>query len=135
LNSADPFDFPNRLTTPNCQGNPVNPQNKAHYIKTECFAFPTPGTMLGSAGRNSITGPGLRNVDITLMKNNKITERLNAQFRVDLFNIFNFVNYATPLKASTQLFNQAGAPISSAGTLTQTSTSSRQIQFAIKLIF
>ena len=135
LNSADPFDFPNRLTTPNCQGNPVNTQNKAHYIKTECFAFPTPGTMLGSAGRNSITGPGLRNVDITLMKNNQITERLNAQFRVDLFNIFNFVNYATPLKASTQLFNQAGAPISSAGTLTQTSTSSRQIQFAIKLIF
>ena len=91
--------------------------------------------MLGSAGRNSITGPGLRNVDITLMKNNQITERLNAQFRVDLFNIFNFVNYATPLKASTQLFNQAGAPISSAGTLTQTSTSSRQIQFAIKFIF
>lgn len=135
LNSADPFDFPNRLTTPNCQGNPVNPQNKSHYIKTECFAFPNPGTMLGSAGRNSLTGPGIRDTDISLMKNNKVTERLNAQFRVDFFNIFNFVNYATPLKASTQLFNQAGAPIASAGTLTQTSTSSRQIQFAVKLIF
>jgi hypothetical protein len=91
--------------------------------------------MLGSAGRNSIIGPGIRDVDLSLMKNNKITERLNAQFRVDFFNIFNFVNYATPIKASTQLFNQAGAPIASAGTLTQTSTSSRQIQFAIKLIF
>jgi hypothetical protein len=135
LNSADPFDFPNRVTTPNCQGNPVNPQNRFHYIKTECFTFPSPGTMLGSAGRNSITGPGIRDTDISLMKNNKVTERLNAQFRVDFFNIFNFVNYATPLKASTQLFNQAGAPIASAGTLTQTSTSSRQIQFAIKLIF
>jgi hypothetical protein len=135
LNSADPFAFPNRLTTPACQGNPVNTQNRSHYIKTECFTFPTPGTMLGSAGRNSIIGPGVRDVDLSLMKNNKITERLNAQFRVDFFNIFNFVNYATPLKASTQLFNQAGAPIASAGTLTQTSTSSRQIQFAIKLIF
>ncbi|HEX8797351.1 MAG TPA: TonB-dependent receptor, partial [Terriglobales bacterium] len=135
LNSADPFAFPNRLTTPACQGNPVNTQNRSHYIKTECFTFPTPGTMLGSAGRNSIIGPGIRDVDLSLMKNNQITERLNAQFRVDFFNIFNFVNYATPLKASTQLFNQAGAPIASAGTLTQTSTSSRQIQFAIKLIF
>jgi len=135
LNSADPFDFPNRLTTANCQGSPVNPQNKMHYIKTECFAFPTPGTMLGSAGRNSIIGPGLRNVDISLMKNNKLTERLNLQFRADLFNIFNFVNYATPVKASTQLFTQSGSPISSAGTLTQTATSSRQIQFAVKLIF
>ncbi len=135
LNSADPFDFPNRLNTPGCQGNPVNPGNKSHFIKTQCFAFPNPGTELGNAGRNSIIGPGLHNVDMSLMKNNKITERLDAQFRVDLFNIFNFVNYATPLKASTQLFNQAGAPIASAGTLTQTSTSSRQIQFAIKLIF
>ena len=135
LNSADPFDFPNRLTTPACQGNPVNTQNRSNYIKTECFTFPTPGTMLGSAGRNSIIGPGIRDVDLSLMKNNQITERLNAQFRVDFFNIFNFVNYATPLKASTQLFNQAGAPIASAGTLTQTSTSSRQIQFAVKLIF
>jgi len=45
------------------------------------------------------------------------------------------VNYATPLKASTQLFNQSGAAISSAGTLTQTSTSSRQIQFAIRFTF
>ena len=135
LNSADPFAFANRLNTPNCQGNPVNPQNKSHYIKTDCFAFPTPGTMLGNGGRNSIIGPGIRDADLSLMKNNKITERLSAQFRVDFFNIFNFVNYATPVKASTQLFNQAGAPIASAGTLTQTSTSSRQIQFAIKLIF
>ena len=135
LNSADPFDFPNRLNTPGCQGNPVNPGNKTQYIKTQCFTFPNPGTMLGNAARNSIIGPGVKDVDLSLMKNNKITERLNAQFRVDLFNIFNFVNYATPLKASTQLFNQTGAPIASAGALTQTSTSSRQIQFAVKLIF
>lgn len=135
LNSADPFDFPNRVNTGDCQGNPVNPQNKAHYIRTQCFTFPSPGTMLGNAGRNSIAGPGLRNVDITLMKNNHVTERLNIQFRADLFNIFNFVNYATPLKASTQLFSQSGTAIASAGTLTQTATSSRQIQFAVKVLF
>ncbi len=58
LNSADPFDFANRLNTPGCSGNPVNPQNRFHYIKTQCFAFPNPGTVLGNAARNSIIGPG-----------------------------------------------------------------------------
>lgn len=135
LNSADTFDFPDRLDTPGCQGNPVNPQDKTQYVKTQCFAFPTPGTRLGNAGRNSIIGPGLKNVDLSFMKNNKLNDRFNIQFRADIFNIANHVNYATPLKASTQLFNQAGAAISSAGTLTQTATSSRQTQFAIKVIF
>jgi hypothetical protein len=134
LNSADPFDFANRnYSNPACQGNPVNPQNRYHYINTSCFSFG--GTVLGNAGRNSIIGPGVRDVDLSFIKNSHVTERLNIQFRADLFNIFNFVNYATPLKASTQLFNQSGQPIASAGTLTQTSTSSRQIQFAVKMIF
>ena len=58
LNSADPFDFANRVYAGGCLDNPVNPQNRFHYIKTACFTFPTPGTELGDAGRNSIIGPG-----------------------------------------------------------------------------
>jgi hypothetical protein len=135
LNSADPLDFPNRLTGPGCNGNPVNPQNRHQYIKTACFAFPSPGTELGDSGRNSVIGPGLRDVDITFMKNSQVTERLNIQFRADLFNLFNFVNYAGPLKAQAQLFSQAGAALSSGGSLTQTASSSRQAQFALKFIF
>ncbi len=135
LNSADAFDFADRLMTAGCTGNPVNPQNRLHYIKTECFAFPNPGTRLGNAGRNSIYGPGLVDLDFSLIKNTRLTERLNAQFRTEFFNILNRPNYSTPLKASTQLFNQAGAAIATAGTLTTTATSSRQLQFALKLIF
>jgi hypothetical protein len=135
LNSADPFDFPNRLTGAGCGGNPVNPQNRTEYIKTQCFQAPNPLTELGNSGRNSVIGPGLRDVDITFMKNTQVTERLNIQFRADLFNVFNFVNYAAPLKAQTQLFNQSGAPISNAGSLTLTASSSRQAQFAVKFIF
>jgi len=135
LNSADPFDFPNRLKTPGCTGNPVNTQDRVEYIKTQCFQAPNPLTELGNSGRNSVIGPGLRDVDITFMKNNMVTERLNIQFRADLFNLFNFVNYAAPLKAQTQLFNASGAAIASAGSLTQTASSSRQAQFALKFIF
>ncbi|HYL11488.1 MAG TPA: TonB-dependent receptor [Terriglobales bacterium] len=138
LKSADTFDFPDRLQTSVCSGNAVNPQNRFHYIKTECFVFPNPGTRLGDSGRNSLFGPGLQDLDFSLVKNNPvraISETFNVQFRAEFFNILNRVNYATPLKASTQLFSQAGAAIASAGTLTQTATSSRQMQFALKVIF
>ena len=45
--SSDPFDFPNRLTTPNC-ASPINPRNVAGYIKTECFGLPTAPTSVAS---------------------------------------------------------------------------------------
>lgn len=141
LKSADTFAFPDRLLTAGCTGNPVNTQNRLHYIKTQCFAFPTDPTgakqptRLGSSGRNSVTGPGLQDLDFSLIKNTNITERLNLQFRTEFFNILNHVNYANPPKASTQLFSASGAALPSAGALTQTATSSRQLQFALKLMF
>ncbi len=151
LRSSDTFDFPNRIA--NC--NPVNPQNRFHYINAACYSYPalTPAynPILGNSRRNSINGPGLQNFDMSFVKNNhfaRLGETFNIQFRAELFNIFNRVNYANPLKASTQLFGAApaptaanptpslvGAPISSAGSLTATSTSARQAQFALKIIF
>ncbi|HWC15829.1 MAG TPA: hypothetical protein VG498_02405, partial [Terriglobales bacterium] len=138
LNSADVFDFADFIGGSGCGSNPTNPQNRFSYIKTQCFAFPNPGTRLGNAGRNSIRGPGLQEFDTSLIKSThvpKISENFIVQFRAEMFNVANRVNYGTPLKASTFLFSQTGAPISSAGQLTQTSTSSRQVQFAIKLLF
>jgi len=73
-------------------------------------------------------------------------EAVNVQFRAELFNIFNRVNYSNPVKAQTQIFGQAPAPTAgnptpqpgpagSAGALTTTAGSSRQTQFALKIIF
>ncbi len=141
LKGADNFAFPDRLLTAGCSGNPVNTQNRLHYIKTQCFAFPTNSagvnqpTHLGTSARNSVTGPGLQDLDFSLIKNTSVTERLNLQFRTEFFNILNHVNYANPPKASTQLFSASGAALGSAGALTQTATSSRQLQFAVKLLF
>jgi len=137
LKSADLYAFPDRLNNPGC-GNPVNPGNPADYIKTECFAAPNPGTRLGNAGRNTITGPGLENFDLSLFKNNpirRISETFNAQLRFEFFNVLNHANFQVPVPGNRQIFNVNLAPVATAGLLTSTATTSRQIQVALKLIW
>jgi hypothetical protein len=51
----------------------------------------------GNLGRNAFVGPAFKNFDFSLVKNNTLTERLKMQFRVDMFNLFNHVNFANPL--------------------------------------
>jgi len=144
LNSSVPYDFPDRLSMPGC-GNPINPANATSYIKLQCFAAPTPITRLGDAGRNSIIGPGLMNLDWSMVKNipvPRISELFRVQFRAEFFNILNRTNFSPPTAASAQLFGLSGKgatavlnPITSAGFLNSTSTTSRQIQFALKIFF
>jgi hypothetical protein len=134
--SAAPFDFPDRLTEPGC-GSAVNPGNPTHYIRTQCFTFPAPATLLGDAGRNILMGPGLVNLDLSLVKNTSIrsiSDSFRAQFRMDIFNSFNRANFLPPLD-NLKVFDATGQSVSSAGLLDATATSSRQIQFAIKLIW
>jgi hypothetical protein len=131
--SEDTYSFPDRLFGPGC-GTAVNPGNPLHYIKTECFAAPNPITRLGNAGRNAIIGPGLSDLDLSLVKNTKIRERFNVQFRFELFNALNRSNFAPPIDNSS-LFDAVGSPISTAGLIDQTATSSRQVQFGLKLIW
>src|SRR5205823_3499724 len=129
-------DFPNRLTGPGCDS-AVNPGNPAAYIKTQCFAFPSPPTLLGNSGRNILLGPGLANVDISVLKNITIphvSEAFHIQFRTDVFNALNRSNFLPPLN-NLKLFDATGQPVSSAGLLDGTATSSRQIQFALKVIW
>ena len=137
LNSSIPYDFPDRLNLPGC-GNPVNPGNPTDYIKLSCFAAPSPATRLGDAGRNVGRGPGLAAWDASLFKNfrvRRVSETFNVQFRFEAFNALNHANFSPPTSTSLQLFTQALAPIPSAGNLTSTSTTSRQLQFALKVLW
>ena len=160
LNSSDPWDYPSRLTAPGC-GTLTNPGNPSNYIKTQCFGIPTAPNqafytancdptqgnaallqcfnLRGNAGRNILIGPGITNLDFSLFKNNyvrKISESFNVQFRAEIFNILNHPNFAPPANGTnTDIFNSSGAPNSAAGLLTSTTTTSRQIQLAIKAIF
>jgi hypothetical protein len=132
--SVATIDFPNRLATPGC-GSDVNAGNPNHYIQTQCFAFPTPATLLGNSGRNVLMGPGLVNADLSVAKNitiRRLSERLRAQWRIEIFNAFNRANFLPPLN-NLKLFDAAGRPVASAGLLDTTATPSRQIQFALKL--
>ena len=136
LNSSDTIEFPDRLFTPECKSL-VNPGNPNNYIKTQCFAFPNPRTRLGTAGRNTLIGPGLSNFDFSIFKNNpihKISENFNAQFRVEMFNVLNHPNFASPLHNNT-IFDTNGNRLATAGLIDATATTSRQIQVALKLIW
>jgi hypothetical protein len=139
LNGSASFAFPNVLSGPGCD-TLVNPGNVAHYIKTECFAMPNPSTTLGNVRRNSLVGPALANVDLSFFKNNylkKGSERQNVQLRVEIFNVLNRANFAAPCGTcgNTSLFDQNGAPLATAGQITGTQTTARQVQLALKVIF
>lgn len=115
--------------TPQVTGNPlgnwfVNPNGPLGV-----FQNPDPGT-LGNLGRNAFVGPGFADVDLALIKNTKVTERMNVQLRADAFDLFNHPNYGQP-----------SGTIGSVGTIGSTrfptgdSGSSRQLQLALKLQF
>ena len=131
--SSYPFDFPDRIFGAGCNS-AINPGNPVHYIMTQCFSFPSPSTRMGDARRNSLIGPGLSNLDLSLFKNNRISrisENFNIQFRAEFFNGLNHANFSPPV-ANNALFGASGAAVTTAGLITTTSTSSRQIQFALK---
>jgi len=136
LNSTDPYDVPDRIMGGSCS-QPVNSGNPVDYLKLQCFTFPHPGTLRGNAGRNSIIGPGLSNLDMSLFKNTnlkRISDRLVAQFRVEAFNIFNRTNFAPPLDHRS-IFDASGNLVPGAGLINSTATPSRQIQFGLKFIW
>jgi hypothetical protein len=84
-----------------------------------------------------LTGPGIGNVDFSVIKNTKvprISETFNVQFRAEMFNVFNHVDWQAPLDNET-LFQQSGAAQGGAGALDVITVPSREIQFGLKLIF
>jgi hypothetical protein len=116
----------------------VNSGNSSSYVKLSCFAAPGSSLRLGNAGRNVARGPGLFDWDASLIKNipiSRLSDSMRLQFRFEAFNALNRTNFNPPTSTSVQLFTQILTPITSAGTLTSTSTASRQLQFALKILW
>ncbi len=109
---------------------PVVLGNPNQWFNPNAFILPTAGTY-GNLGRGVYSGPGLANVDFSLFKNTAITERTTLQFRAEFFNLLNRTNFGTP---NATVFS-SGAISPSAGLITSTATTSRQIQFCLKLLF
>jgi hypothetical protein len=100
------------------------------WFNPKAFILPAAGTF-GNLGRGVYSGPGLAEVDSSLFKTTAITERTKLQFRAEFFNVLNHTNLGTP--NATVFSNGAYSP--TAGLITATTTTSRQIQFGLKLIF
>ena len=102
------------------------------YFDPSAFNIPPPGT-LGNVGRNTIIGPRVFNLDVSLQKEFLLDSKRRLEFRAEFFNLPNHTNFAAPGGASTDV--TSGAASGTAGRITRTATPSRQIQFALRLTF
>ena len=126
-------DLPNRVHSSACS-NPINPGNPTNFVKTECFSFPNPVNLYGNAGRNALIGPGLLNLDASLIKNTHLSERVNVQFRLETFNVINHTNFNPPLDNNV-IFDETGVLVPGVGTIDSTQIPARIIQLGAKLAF
>ncbi len=102
------------------------------YFNPAAFIQPLAGTS-GNVGRNILQGAGLATTDFSLAKKFAVSEKVHVQFRAEFFNAFNRVNLNTP---NPVVYTAAtGGPSPTAGVITSTATTSRQIQFGAKLLF
>ncbi|MFZ0640702.1 MAG: carboxypeptidase-like regulatory domain-containing protein [Candidatus Acidiferrales bacterium] len=116
---------------PNFTG-PIILGGPSEYFNPDAFIQPLPGTY-GNVGRNILQGPNLFETDLSLAKKFNLSERLNLQFRAECFNILNHTNLNTP---NPVVYTAAtGGPSPTAGVITSTATTSRQLQLGLKLLW
>jgi Carboxypeptidase regulatory-like domain/TonB dependent receptor len=108
----------------NCVPDPARPPQLMNCFDASAFALPAQFTF-GSASRNLLRGPKFVNTDLSLMKNVLLGAGTTFQIRVEMFNIFNTVNWGNP---NATLDNTAFGRITSAGTM-------RQVQIGAKVLF
>jgi hypothetical protein len=102
------------------------------YFNPNAFIQPLPGTY-GNAGRNILQGPSLANFDMSVLKKFSVSEGIHLQFRGEFFNVLNHTNLNTP---NPVVYTAAtGSPSPTAGVITSTATSARQIQLGLKILW
>jgi hypothetical protein len=119
---------------------PVVTGNVNQWFNPNAFiAPPSNSNFYGNLGRDTYEGPGLATWDFSVFKDTRVREGMNLQFRAELFNLLNRANFNTP-NLITYVLNAAPnttVPEQSptAGQIIATSTTSRQIQFGLKLLW
>ncbi|HWR17650.1 MAG TPA: carboxypeptidase regulatory-like domain-containing protein [Terriglobales bacterium] len=119
---------PNQVSDPN-----NGPKTRAKWFDTSAFQWPGMN-QFGNARRGVFRGPGLWLADLTFYKNFTVTEQVRLQFRADLFNAFNHVNFNTV--GTTATFNQTtGAQTNADFGRVTNALEPRQIQYGLRLTF
>ena len=110
----------------------------SRWFNPEAFLGPPNNSgFWGNAGRSIIPGPGLGTWDFSVMKDTTITERFRFQFRAEFFNLLNRANFNTPnliIFTPPSATNPTGLS-GTAGAIASTSTTARQLQFGLKLLW
>jgi len=124
-NPVRPFVNP-AFTGPVIEGTPTQWFNPNAFL-----APPNSSGFYGNLGRDTLIGPGLATWDLSFLKNTPIRENLNLQFRAELFNLLDRANFNTP---NAVVFTPTGVS-PTAGVITSTSTTARQVQLGLKLLW
>jgi len=122
---------------PNFKGSVVLGNPNQWFNPNAFIAPPSLSGFYGNVGRDTYIGPGLATWDFSVLKNTRIRESLNLQFRAEIFNLLNRANFNTPnlvVFTPPTTTNPSGSS-PTAGAITSTSTSARQVQFALKLLW
>ena len=127
-NPVRPFANP-AFTGPVIIGSPNKWFNSSAFLAPANTA--ANGGFYGNVGRDTLIGPGLATWDFSVLKDTKIRERMSVQFRAELFNILNHANFNQP---SEVVFTPSGVS-PTAGVITSTSTTARQVQLGLKLLW
>ena len=101
------------------------------YYDSTVFVLPPLG-FYGNVGRDTAIAPGFGTADFILAKAFLLSERVRLDFRAEFFNLFNRANFGLP---DGNIFNTNGSYRGAAGSISSTVSSSRQIQFGLKLSF
>jgi hypothetical protein len=142
--SGTPFDViePGTPTVrPDLVGDPSATTSALENFNPAAFAaVPVNGAGVavraGTFGRNSLTGPGIMDVDFATVKDFKIGERFTTQFRAEFFNLLNTPQYVQPDYNFADCNPVGGVCTGNFGKITGTRIASqRQIQFALKIMF
>ena len=130
-NSGDTRNPVRPFVNPDFTG-PVILGKPGQWFNPNAFMQPPPTSgFYGNLGRDTLIGPGLATWDFSVLKDTSIRERLHLQFRAEIFNLLNRANFNTP---NLIVFTPSGVS-GTAGAITSTSTSSRQVQFGLKLLW
>lgn len=119
------------FANPAFRGSPIEGK-PSQWFNPAAFLAPPPGSgFYGNLGRDTLSGPGLATWDLSLLKDTPLREGTSLQFRAEFFNLLNRANFNTP---NLITFTPSGVS-PSAGVITSTATTSRQIQLALKLLW
>jgi hypothetical protein len=119
------------FANPDFTGNPIL-GTPGQWYNPAAFLQPPPNSgFFGNLGRDTLVGPALFDWDFSAVKDTRIRESTTLQFRAEIFNLLNHTNFNTP---NLITFTPSGVS-PTAGAITSTSTTSRQVQFALKLLW